>query len=474
VRRSLFALGLALALLPSGAWANGRYPAANQVVVAPSDPKALLLRATFGFLLSRDGGAAWDWVCEDAVGYAGQQDPSVGITAAGSLLSGSFEGLAVSLDGGCGWNFASGGLQNVVDLAVRPDRPHEALAVTNAYAGATDAGNVFRSQLWATTDDGTHWAALGAPLDPSLVLVTLEVAPSDPERVYLSGRRGPTHGGQGFLLISRDGGSTFGAQPVVLDPATETAPFLAAVDPSNADVVYLRTDGTPTSRLLVTHDAGQTFATEYTGGPMLGFALSPDGSKAYLGGTDDGLRVASTADYVFRQTSTVPVQCLRASGDTLLVCSDELSAGFTLGASLDDGVTIVPRLHVANVRGPLACSPVSSTALCAKTWPALEQQLGIPAAPTAEAGPSRDAAQAADAESNPATQADADEASDRSAAEEADATRGSPGRAGKPSCACGAAGDRRRETDGPVLALCLSGVALRRTRATVRRRARSG
>jgi hypothetical protein len=30
--------------------ANGRYPAANQVVVAPSDPQTLLLRATFDFL----------------------------------------------------------------------------------------------------------------------------------------------------------------------------------------------------------------------------------------------------------------------------------------------------------------------------------------------------------------------------------------------------------------------------------------
>ena len=47
-------------------------------------------------------------------------------------------------------------------------------------AGTSDAGNVYRSQVWTTADDGAHWEALGAPIDPSLVLVTIEVAASDP------------------------------------------------------------------------------------------------------------------------------------------------------------------------------------------------------------------------------------------------------------------------------------------------------
>jgi photosystem II stability/assembly factor-like uncharacterized protein len=446
---------LALGVLAAGAFgarpasANGRFPAANQVVVAPSDAKTLLLRATFGFLLSRDGGGTWDWICEDAVGYAGQQDPAVGVTAGGSLLSGSFEGLSVSLDGGCNWSFAAGGLQNVVDLAVRPDTPHQAVAVTNAFAGSGDAGNVYRTQVWSTADDGAHWAALGAPIDPSLILVTIEVARSDPQRIYLSGHRGAKFSGSGVLLVSTNGGASYTEQAVALDAANESDPFVAAVDPSNADVVYLRTGGGSTSRLLVTTDAGKTFAAKYSGGAMLGFALSPDGSKVYLGGADDGLQVASSADCVFHQTSTVPVQCLRTNGSTLYVCSDEMTAGFTLGASADDGVTITPALHVANVRGPLACAPSSSTGACVAEWPALKQVIGgiEPPPPPADAGSVLDAGLAKDAGD----------------AGDAGAGASMPAPASASGCHCHAAGASRTEhgeDDGRGCAVMLAVAAL--------------
>jgi hypothetical protein len=201
------------------------------------------------------------------------------------------------------------------------------------------------------------------------------------------------------LLVSTNGGTSYTEQAIALDAANESDPYVAAVDPGNADVVYVRTGGGSTSRLLVTTDAAKTFAAKYSGGAMLGFALSPDGSKVYLGGAVDGLQVASSTDYVFRQTSTVPVQCLRTSGSTLYVCSDEMTAGFTLGASADDGATIAPALHVANVRGPLACAPSSSTGACAAEWPALQQVIGgiAPPPPPADAGSVLDAGLANDA-----------------------------------------------------------------------------
>jgi hypothetical protein len=439
-RRLVSALGVAaVASCAREAGANGRYPAANQVALAPSDPRTLLLRATFGFLLSRDGGATWDWICEDAVGYAGQQDPAVGITASASLLSGMFEGLAVSLDEGCDWSFAPGGLQNVVDLAVRPDAPHQAVAVTNAFAGSSDAGNVYRSQVWTTADDGAHWAALGVPIDPSLVLVTIEVARSDPQRIYVSGHRGAKFSGSGVLLVSINAGAGYTERTVALDATNESDPYVAAVDANNADLVYLRTGGGSTGRLLVSADAGKTFSAKYSGGAMLGFALSPDGSKVYLGGATDGLQVASTADYAFRQTSAVPVQCLRTSGSTLYVCSDEMTAGFTLGASTDDGAMISPVLHVQNVRGPLACAPSSSTAACVASWPSLQQVLGgIATPPPGDAGAPTDAASAKDAADASEGQGGADAQVTTDAQATTDA-QGSASDAGGPSPAPAAA-----------------------------------
>jgi photosystem II stability/assembly factor-like uncharacterized protein len=385
--RTLSALGLGGALAFGGpmARANGRYPAANQLTIAPSDPQSLLLRTTFGFLVSRDGGVSWDWICEQAVGYAGMQDPAIGVTATGNVLAGAFEGLSLSPDGVCSWGLVD--RNPVVDLVVRAGAPHEALVVTSAFSGTRDGGNVFLSRVLATNDDGAHWAGLGSPLDPALVLVTIEVAQADPQRIYLSGHRSTGSGGEGLLLVSSDGGATFTERPIPLDAATESDAYIAAVDPRNADLVYLRTGGANTSRLLVTADAGKTYAVRFVGGAMLGFALSPDGSKVYLGGSNDGLQVASKADYVFRRTSTVPVQCLRANGALLYVCSDELSGGFTLGESTDDGSTIAPRLHLTNVRGPGACPPSSSAAVCVANWPTLQQQLGIGMATPDAGGP---------------------------------------------------------------------------------------
>jgi hypothetical protein len=440
-----FASACAALLEAAPASANGRYPAASQLVISPSDPNSLLLRATFGFLLSRDGGATWDWICEQAVGYAGEQDPAIGVTASGSLLSGAFEGLSVSLDRGCTWSLATGGLRTVVDLTVVPGAPHEALALTNAFSGTGDAGNLYESKVDLSTDDGAHWGPIGLPLDPSLVLVTIESAPSDRQRVYVSGHRGAKDSGAGVLLVSMDGGLTFGERAVPLD-ANESDPYIAAVDPTNADLVYLRTAGTSTGRLLVTADAGKTLSVRYTGGAILGFALSPDGAKVYLGGSD-GLQVASTADYTFRQTSTVPVQCLRAGAGVLYVCSDELAAGFTLGRSRDDGATIEPTLHLAQIRGPLACPPATSTVACKASWPALEQQLGIP-------GSAADAGFASDASIPP---------SDASLASDAPADAGDAGAPSSPlreprgGCTCDSVGAR---TEGPSLWTVLAAALL--------------
>src|SRR6478735_6866224 len=97
------ALGVLAASAPSRA--NGRFPAASHLVVQPGAPETMVLRATFGFLVTHDAGATWHWVCERAVGFSGVQDPAVQLTTRGALLAGMFEGLAVSPHGGCDFTF---------------------------------------------------------------------------------------------------------------------------------------------------------------------------------------------------------------------------------------------------------------------------------------------------------------------------------------------------------------------------------
>jgi hypothetical protein len=218
---------------------------------------------------------------------------------------------------------------------------------------------VLDTEVFQSTDDGMNWAALGSPLDPTLVVTTIEVAASDPDRLYVSATRGFGSSRTAWLLVSTDSGTTWAERPVPLDPATEVSAYIGAVDPVVADRVYLRSIGQSSSRLFVTSDAGQSFTTPLTlVGPMLGFALSPDGSKIYAGGQEDGLYVGTGGDagLAFRQTSTIPIQCLATAGSMLWACSDDQPGRFVAGVSADDGASFTTKLHMTGLSGPVACS----------------------------------------------------------------------------------------------------------------------
>ena len=74
-----YAVALALVLRFAPAAANGRPPVTNGVYVHPSDPQSILVRTTFGLLVSRDGGCSFRWICEQNVGYGGTYDPHYAI-----------------------------------------------------------------------------------------------------------------------------------------------------------------------------------------------------------------------------------------------------------------------------------------------------------------------------------------------------------------------------------------------------------
>jgi photosystem II stability/assembly factor-like uncharacterized protein len=380
------ALSLATLTASSAALANGRFPAASQLVVSPQAPNFMVLRATYGVLVSKDAGKTWDWVCERSVGYSGAEDPSMGMLGAHTILAGTFEGLSVSPDEGCSWAMAGGELAPhvFIDVVVRPDAPSQALGLTSTYASDTDGGELYTNVLFATTDEGAHWARTGAALPGDALTETLEVAKSDPARIYVSAATGPRGKKQGRFFASTDTGTTFTEYPLTMNEA-ERAPYIAAVDPHDANRVYVRTLSEGQSRLLVTDDGGQNFRSVFEGPALLGFALSGDGSKVWIGNTD-GLYVASKEALTFEKRSSVIIQCLAISGDTLYACSNEAS-GFILGASKDEGATWAPLLHLWTLRGPLACAPGTSTDSCQADWPPIKQLLEIEDDAGVDAGP---------------------------------------------------------------------------------------
>jgi hypothetical protein len=217
-----------------------------------------------------------------------------------------------------------------------------------------DAGGGEHSQVYQSADDGAHWSALGVALDPSVLVTSVEVAPSDPHRLYVAGTRGFGPARTSSLFVSMDDGATWTERPMPLDPALESSAYIGGVDPSDADRVYLRTVGR--ARLLVTLDAGQSYQTVLTfSGAMLGFAISPDGSKIYAGGPDDGLLAADRASLTFTYRSCLPVQCLATHGPELWACVDQAS-GFVAAVSTDEGATFTPKLRLNGAQGSIACA----------------------------------------------------------------------------------------------------------------------
>ena len=249
---------------PHGARANGRFPRAERLLEDPRDSSHLLLAATYGLLVTEDRGQSWFHVCETAFAEPGQQtDPVVALTVDGGLLTSTFNALQRSSTGVCDFARHLGGnpSQAVPDFTVDATGAVIAVLVTTANGRTTN-------QLQESLDGGQTFHALGPPLPERLRLVaTVDIAPSDPQRIYLSGWGANS---AGVLLRSDDRGESYTARPLATDAESDEVPFIAAVDPKNANALYVRTDvwrfdpdfGLPTAAdaLLFSNDGGDSFS----------------------------------------------------------------------------------------------------------------------------------------------------------------------------------------------------------------------
>lgn len=367
---------LTVAVLGLGerAWANGRFPRADQLVATPGRPDQLVLRTTFGLLVSHDAGMSWEWICEEAVGFASEEDPALAMLAGGRLLAGLSAGLAQASGAFCAWQFASlPGSPELVDLTVRPLQPDSAVALAWERTDANAFG--YRSLFFRTDDAGQSWQRYGTGIDPGVLVLTVDVAPSDPRRLYASGIRPVDR--TAALFVSTDEAQTWSERAAPFDSPREQGLYIAAVDPLVPERVYLRSSGAGASRLLVTDDAGASFAELFSGRSLLGFALSPDGSEIFVGGPEDGLWWASGAARQFERRSATPILCLLSLPNLLYACSNE-QLGFALGVSTDGGRQFSAKLRLSEVRGPVACAPETSGGVCAAAWPPIAARLGIP------------------------------------------------------------------------------------------------
>jgi MYXO-CTERM domain-containing protein len=387
--RFLAALGaLALVLCaPPRVLANGRYPEAQRLLEHPSDPNRLYLTGTYGLLLTEDRGANWYYVCESvfALGFL-EGDPLFEVLADGTLVGGIRETLNRSTDCGCSWSpkLAEPELENVFDISLDSDGTLVALVqdITTPQA---------RFYLTESTDRGETWQRFSELPSDTILGYTVDVAPSDTERLYASitTSANPT----GLLLASDDRGRTWDPHPIP-SPTSDSHPYIAAVSASDPDSVYVRTDSSDSSAefaaqdaLYVTRNAGESFeAILQHQAKLLGFALSPDGGTVLAGYGDPltpgrstnydefGIYKASTTDHVFERISDEAVSCLRWTGSGVYACvadlpyapSPDLALGFAPNSdfTLATADPLTPLLDHENVQGPTACTATA----CMETW----------------------------------------------------------------------------------------------------------
>ena len=89
---------LLLAGLAGTAGANGRDPYTSTINFQRGNDQHIVAGMTFGVVVSKDGGTTWQWMCEKAVGYAGQYDPDYVYSSSGAVFATTFDGLKVMRD----------------------------------------------------------------------------------------------------------------------------------------------------------------------------------------------------------------------------------------------------------------------------------------------------------------------------------------------------------------------------------------
>lgn len=402
-------VAVALLLLTGAAQANGRFPRAQRLVEDASAPASLALYGTYGLLTSADAGQSWQYICEAATGPFAGEAPLLELLPEGRLLLGSETGLQGSAFPACDWRgLLEPTLPNALQDVTRSPETDQALW---ALVSEPEINVGFHSALQYSSDGGEAWSAPERIADELITRgVTVDVAPSRAERLYLSGL---SELGAGVLVRSDDRARSWQAFAVP-DTTSSALPYIAAVDPTDADRIYLRSDTLelhqgelqPNDALFFSADAGQNVRRVFSRrAKLLGFALSPDAQTVVVGYGDPvlfsytvepeqvGLYRARVADLgdparalsAFEKIFAGSVTCLRWTAQGLYACLAQAEQGFELGLaddaefSLDVARPFAPLLDLRKVL-PLECGAETSARSCLTDpnsgWPFVCSKLG--------------------------------------------------------------------------------------------------
>ena len=286
-------------------------------------------------------------LCNDAYGAALSESAPMIALANGLLVATYGRGLLHITPDGCRVTPIELGLgdRHITDLAAASDasRIFALLSPSQTQPG----GVLVSSDAGATWQAGADFAAFGT---------ALLVAPSDPNRVYISALIETADGSPAnALLVSSDAAMTFSSYPFTLHPS-EVRAFALAIDPNDASRVFMRAQpGNPEDpeRLLLSEDAGRTFSEVFSATGPLVLALSE--TTAWLGGKA-GLFRSDDRGKTFEAVAGAPsyVGCLRPSADALILCGYQ-DGKFGTFRENQPALSFAPELQFADVTRQVAC-----------------------------------------------------------------------------------------------------------------------
>lgn len=365
--------------------ANGRSPMSISVHLRTGSTTDLALWTTWGLLVQRDGSGGFRWMCENALKVGGAFDPDIVFRADGAMLATSFEGLLVNRDG-CVFAETGLGVKFVTQVAEGSDGA--------LYAAVVDR---LDSKIYKSTDGGKTFPISAEPGQNNDWWESLEVAPSNPQRVYLSGYRTENMVKTHLLFRSDNGGQSYVPLTIPQPVASLSSDLeIAAVSPSNPDLIYTRVTyaagETIGDYFFRSEDAGQTWtrvleATE----SVPGFVVRRNGEV--LAASQTGASWRSSDGKAFTpQAASLQTQCLTERFDgTLFACAQNFAPDNMSIGSSSDGTSWSKVFRFAEALGPIDCAADSlQCSVCQLTvWCGLREQFGIVADPTtcAEAGP---------------------------------------------------------------------------------------
>jgi uncharacterized protein (TIGR03382 family) len=384
-----FAAFAGLAAAAGTAAANGRPPATVSVHTRAGADREIYVSTTFGFLISRDDGCSFRWVCENAIGYAGTFDPKYRIARDGTIYATTSEhGLRVSRDGGC--EFITAGLREHPELETWVDAidlgPDDDVWIGTAKSGRTN-------EVYHSTDAGRTFTAMG--LESSTVWwKSIRVAPSLGSRVYISGyqvaaradldplaERPP--GPATFLMRTDDAGAHWSQVSLEgIQLATVPVVLVEAVDPQDPDVVLIRSVGTsfPGDRLYRTDSGGAVWEEVLaTPDPIRDVVFTHD-HRVLAATIGSGIHVSTDGGRTFTQLDNQPqTACLTERSDgTLFACGANWEPDFKAIARSTDAASWTTVFRFVELAAPLQCPhhTVQYETCELKSWPVLREQFG--------------------------------------------------------------------------------------------------